>query len=215
MSISIWINEANGWIFYEILNSAFSRLVITEVVTHAFSSNPEPNKPQRNTYKEGWWAATRVGKKQHLLWPNTSITSSATGWSWGPANHLPRPPLTLSSFLSAPSTPHGSIQAAEKPCFGQSTVITPKGTCIHLLLPSCAAGRWHSTAHNCCSVPGTESQFDQTINLTAPAHLWELQKCGTWHLPHHRDVALSYLPRAKLMCCKKGFFLFLCRQANI
>lgn len=114
---------------------------------HAFSWNPQsPTElTQRNTCKEGRWAAMRVGKKQHLLWPNASTTSSAAGWSWGPANHPPHPPLTLK--LSAPmSPPNGSIQE-EKSCLGQSTVMVPMGACKCLPLTSCAAGRWHSRAH--------------------------------------------------------------------
>lgn len=182
MSISIWINETNDWIFCEILNSAFLPLGRTEIVTHAFSWSPQSPTNLKGTH-------ARREDEQPQEWGRSSTCSDPMQ---APQAQLQTDPDAQQithhillwhsgSLLSAPrSPPNGSIQAAEKPCFGQSTVTVPKGTCVCLPLASCAAGRWPSRAHTYpqCACHGKpiqpNNQFKSSSLPLGTAKMWDV-----------------------------------------
>lgn len=151
MSISIWINEANGWIFCEILNSGFLRLGRRGTVTHTSdihraqqTSREHVQGGKMSSHKSGEQAAPALTQPEHHKLRCRAPAHTAAGWSQGQQtiHHIL---LWHSSFLlSAPRSPPNG---AEKPSSAQNTVMVPKGTCKCLPLATCAAGRWHSRAH--------------------------------------------------------------------
>lgn len=116
-------------------------------------------------------------------------------WHW---NSLPSAPR---------SPPNGSVQAAEKPRIGQSTVMVPRGTCICLPLPLCAAGRRHSRAHAypACAWHGKSIW---------PNHQFEssslpLETAKTWYVALTIRTWLSLVFQEQNLCAvKRDFFYF-------
>lgn len=124
------MDKTNGWSSCEIFNYAFSRLGRTEMVTHAFSRNPQSpinlRGLQARREHEQWEEQRRGGTRSNL-----SITSPALaqtcpcGWGWPrcPAEHR-------CSLLSCPSCLfHASkiLSQWQQPCSREAMLCSEHG----------------------------------------------------------------------------------------